>query len=67
MDEYLTKQETADAFKIKKETLDYLVYTGQIPFFRVGKRSVRFSADRLKEWARERENVDLKYNKQKSR
>lgn len=63
MDEFLTKQEAAGALKIKKRTLDYLVYTGQIPFFRVGKRSVRFSADRLKEWARERENIEVKYKK----
>jgi hypothetical protein len=34
VDEFLTKQEAAQAFKIKKRTLDYLVYTGQIPFFK---------------------------------
>ena len=66
MDEFLTKKEVAEALKIPKRTLDYLVYTDQIPFFRVGKRSVRFAADRLKEWARERESVELKYSKQKS-
>ena len=61
--EFLTKEEAAGALKMKEKALEYLVYTGQIPFFRVGKRSVRFSADRLKEWARERENIELKYNK----
>ena len=58
--EILTRQEVSDAFKIPLKTIDYMVRTGQIPFFRPSRRLVRFSADRLKEWAAEREGVEYR-------
>ena len=63
MDEFLTKNEVAEFFKIKKRTIDYLVSTQQIPFFRLGKRGVRFSRTRLLDWAREREGVVYRHRK----
>ena len=63
MDEILTRNEVADFLKIPKRTIDYLVSTQQIPFFRVGKRGVRFSRERLMEWSREREGVEFRHKK----
>jgi excisionase family DNA binding protein len=57
-DEVLTGQEAAEMLKLPKATLNYLVTTCQIPFSRVGKRSVRFTRMRLLEWMREREGVE---------
>jgi len=63
MDEVLTKQEAAEFLKIPVRTIDYLVSTDQIPFSRLGKRAVRFYRARLIEWIREREGVELRYNR----
>ena len=60
MDEIMTRQEVAQEFKLTLRTIDNLVATGQIPFSRVGKRSVRFDRNRLREWFREREGVEYK-------
>lgn len=59
-DEILTRAEAADLLKLPKRTLDYLVGTGQIPFSRIGKRSVRFTRLRLLEWLKEREGVEYR-------
>lgn len=56
----LTRQDVSNNFKIPLKTIDYLVRTGQIPFFRVGKRGVRFNAARLTEWTVEREGVEYR-------
>ena len=56
-DEILKRKEAAAMLKVPQRTLDYLVATGQIPFSRVGKRSVRFTRSRLLEWLREREGI----------
>ena len=58
--EVYTRQEVSKLFKIPLKTLDYMVRTGQIPFFRPTKRSVRFSSDRLKEWMHEREGIEYR-------
>lgn len=57
-DEILTRKEAAEMLKLPKRTLDYLVGTGQVPFSRVGKRSVRFRRLRLMEWLKEREGIE---------
>ena len=59
----LTRQDVSKTFKIPLKTVDYLVRTGQIPFFRTGKRGVRFNADRLAEWTVEREGVEYRLGK----
>jgi excisionase family DNA binding protein len=64
-DEVLTGKEAAEMLKLPKRTLDYLIGTGQIPFARIGKRSVRFSRARLLEWLKEREGVE--YHRSKKR
>jgi len=56
-DEILTRKEVAEMLKLPRRTLDYLVATGQIPFSRIGKRSVRFSRSRLMQWLGEREGI----------
>lgn len=65
MTEFLTRQEISEKLKIPVRTIDYLVSTGQIPFSRVGKRSVRFSSTRIEEWFIEREGVEFRQNRTK--
>lgn len=62
-DEILTRGEAADLLKLPKRTLDYLVGTGQIPFARIGKRSVRFTRKRLLEWLVERESIEYRLSR----
>jgi excisionase family DNA binding protein len=59
-DEILIRPEVAKMFQIPRRTLDYLVATGQIPYSRIGKRSVRFSKRRLLEWLQEREGISYR-------
>ena len=63
MDDILIKDEVSKLFKMPGRTVDYLVQTDQIPFSRIGKRSVRFSKARLLEWFKEREGVELRHKK----
>jgi excisionase family DNA binding protein len=63
MTEILTRKEVSNLFKMPIRTVDYLVQTDQIPFSRLGKRSVRFSKTRLEEWFAEREGVELRHKK----
>ena len=58
--EVLTRTEAAEMLKMPQRTLDYLVATGQIPFSRIGKRSVRFTRTRLLEWLHEREGIEYR-------
>ena len=58
--EIMTRNDVADEFQIPLRTVDYLVSTGQIPFSRIGRRSVRFTRGRLMEWLREREGVEYR-------
>jgi excisionase family DNA binding protein len=62
MPEILNRKGVAEMFKMPVRTVDYLVTTGQIPFSRLGKRSVRFNKARLLEWFAEREGVECRYN-----
>lgn len=62
-DEILTRREAADLLKLPQRTIDYLVGTGQIPFSRLGKRSVRFRRSRLLAWMDEREKVEYRLNR----
>ena len=61
----LTRKETATLLKVPLRTLDYLTSTGQIPFFRVGKRGVRFNEKRLQEWSREQEGIEFRMPRHK--
>lgn len=65
--EILKRKEVSAMFKIPIRTLDYLVATGQIPFSRIGKRSVRFSKERLKRWFHEREGVEFRQKRNRNR
>ena len=67
MTEFLTRQEVSERLKMPVRTIDYLVSTNQIPFSRVGKRSVRFSSTRLEEWFIEREGVEFRQSRQKNK
>ena len=59
-DEILTRGEAAAMLKLPRRTLDYLVATGQVPFSRIGKRSVRFTRSRLMQWLGEREGIEYR-------
>lgn len=63
MDKILTRKEAAKEYKIPLGTMDYLISTNQIPFSRIGKRSVRFARERLERWFREREGVEYREKK----
>ena len=65
--EVMTRSDVAQEFKIPLRTVDYLVSTGQIPYARVGKRSVRFTRSRLMEWLREREGVEYRLKQSRSK
>ena len=53
----LTRREVSDLLHIPLRSLDYLVRRGEIPFSRIGRRSVRFDPERLDEWFRSREGI----------
>jgi len=61
--EILTRKEVGEFLTMPIRTIDYWVTTGQIPFSRLGKRSVRFNRARLQEWIVERENIEYRYKK----
>ena len=65
MDDILTRKETAEHFKLPLPTVDYLVSTNQIPYSRIGKRNVRFSRERLREWFKDREGIEFRKGKGK--
>ena len=65
MSEILTREEVAAFLKIPVRTIDYLVSSGQIPFFRPGKRLVRFKSQRIEQWMQEREGVEYRHKKNK--
>jgi excisionase family DNA binding protein len=65
MTEILTRKEAAKVLKMSLHTLNYLVSANQIPYSRLGKRSVRFSQRRLMEWMKEREGIEYRLNKGK--
>jgi excisionase family DNA binding protein len=53
----LTRKDAAELLKMPLATINYLVVTGQIPYSRIGKRSIRFDKARIEEWFKERECV----------
>ena len=55
----------SEMFKLPIRTVDYLVQTDQIPFSRIGKRSVRFDKERLLGWFKGREGIEFKHKKAK--
>jgi excisionase family DNA binding protein len=59
-DEVLTVEETARFLKCQVKTVQYMVSTSQLPFFRLGKRLVRFRRSRLIEYAEEREKIEYR-------
>jgi excisionase family DNA binding protein len=62
-DEILTRKEIAKHLKIPVRTIDYLVNTGQIPFSRIGQRTVRFQKSRIDEYLKQREGVPFSVNR----
>jgi excisionase family DNA binding protein len=67
MVEILTRKEVSERLKIPVRTIDYLVSTQQIPFSRIGKRSVRFSCTRIEKWFNDREGIEFRQNRQKDK
>lgn len=61
--EVMTRKEAAEFLRISQGSVAYLVKTDQIPYSRLGKRNVRFYRERLIEWMKERESVELRYEK----
>ncbi len=55
MTEVLTRKEVAQLLKVPLRTIDFWTKTGQIPFSRLGGRTIRFSKERLDAWFLEKE------------
>ena len=56
----LNKKEVGERLGIPVKTIDYLVATNQIPYSRVGKRSVRFDPERIQAWFMKREGIEYR-------
>ena len=54
-DVILNKPGAANLLETTHGKITYLVRTHQIPFFRLGRRDVRFNRNRLLEWAKSKE------------
>ena len=63
--EILTRTEAGEYLKMPVRTIDYLVQTDQIPFYRPTKRNVRFSKDDLDAWLKTRKNIEFRQNRKK--
>ena len=59
----LTRQQLSEKWELPISTLDYLVQTKQIPFYRVSKRNVRFRESELLEWLETRRDLPYRKNK----
>ena len=53
-----TVPEVAEFLNVSPQTIRYLVKSRQIPFFRLGKRTIRFNMERLDHWRKEREGAE---------
>lgn len=62
----MNKPEAARMLGVSIRTLDYLVFTKQVPFISFGKRALRFSKNRLGHWLKERENVEYRLRRRGS-
>ena len=65
-EEVLNRKEASKFLKLPVGTLNYLVQTDQIPFSRVGKRSVRFLRSGLLDWLKERQGVEYRLNRREN-
>lgn len=61
-EEIFTRKMASNFLQLPVGTLNYLIQTGQVPFSRVGKRSVRFLKSSLLDWLKEREGVEYRLN-----
>ena len=61
----MTRTEAGEYLKMPVRTIDYLVQTDQIPFYRPTKRNVRFSEDDLDAWLKTRKNIEFRQNRKK--
>ena len=50
--EILTRMEAAEYLRISLRSIDYLIAARQIPFRKIGKRSVRFEKGAVLNWLR---------------
>ena len=66
MEKYLKRRDVAELLQMPVRTIDYLVSTRQIPFSRVGQRSVRFNRKRIETWFQEREGVEFHLKRDKN-
>jgi len=59
----MKRQTVAEYLDLPISTLDYLVQTGQIPFSRIGKRTVRFDKAEIDTWFKNRAGVEYRQNR----
>jgi len=53
----LTRSQVCKLLQIPLRTLEHWMSLNEIPYIRVGRRSVRFDKGRIEEWLRERANM----------
>lgn len=56
----LTRKQVCELLQVPKRTLQLWMHQGEIPFIRIGRRSVRFDRERLDQWLKERENMPVR-------
>ena len=56
-EEIISRQEVCKLLALNPSTVDYFVRTQQIPFLRLGARSIRFAKDEVMQWALSKKNV----------
>ena len=58
--EVLTKKQAASFLQCSPQSLDYLILTDQIPYSRIGQRSIRFLKSSLIDYLRKRQNQNYR-------
>lgn len=53
-------QTLATLLSVKEKTLYDWVYRGLIPYYKIGKRLVRFDYDEIIKWLEDKKHTDLK-------
>ncbi len=62
-DEFLTPKEVREKLKLSQGSYDYLIFSGQLPYIRLSKRSIRHSRSQLESYLNSRQNIPLHYEK----
>jgi excisionase family DNA binding protein len=60
--EVIKRDDVAKLLQIHPRTVDHLIFTGQIPYSRIGKRNVRFDKAEVIRWFKSRSGIPFHRN-----